>query len=593
MRLKQMKQEVTVAPDGRTVVATTMEIQVLNAGAARSAEIPIRYDASISDAEITDAYTLKSDGRKLAVDPANILTQRAPQTNPLIPIYADSQQKIVIFPNVEAGDSLVLSAKSSEKTTLLPGQFSLTRTLLRTIEAGNADFSVAVPKTMHVNVASNEVTASIAAQGDSIVYHWTFSNSVAKPQPASIVVDPDKGAFFSISTFKDYDALSHSLAAVIVPKVAVTPEIQKQADTITAGIKDRKEQTRAIYEWVSGHVRYVGLEFGTGAYVPHDPNWTLSNAFGDCKDQAVLFASLLKAKGIPAELVLIHAGNHYALAQVPTAGQFNHMIAWLPEERLYADTTVAHVPFGMLPVADYGKPVVHLVTSGAARHQTPVLPDGIISTTYKVHAVEQKDGQFDVRVTSQATGPWAATLHGIAEGMQAAGSTAYVDRLLKAHNVPNSSGTLDVADAGTPGLFGLNGGFHTAKWGAASNLVLLPAAMQIFPRAGDGLVGPMGNTTITAEDETPCYSGRQSEEIVYEFTGGHRLAKAPPDSHVKSEHLTYDATWTLTEHGAVLHREFVTHISEATCTGALRQEAAQALEKIRADYARQVTLLEG
>jgi hypothetical protein len=246
----------------------------------------------------------------------------------------------------------------------------------------------------------------------------------------------------------------------------------------------------------------------------------------------------------------------------------------------------------MLPVADYGKPVVHLVTSGGARHQTPVLPDGIISSTYKVVAVQNKDGQFDVQVTSRATGPWAATLHGVAEGMQAAGSTSYVDRLLKAHNFPNSTGTLDIADAGTPGLFGLNGSFHTTKWGTASSLALLANGMQIFPRAGDGLIGPMANTTITTEDETPCYSGRQSEEIVYELGDGHRLAKAPPDSHVRSDHVTYDATWTLTDHGAVLHREFVSHVSEPVCSGKLRQEAAQALEKIRADYDHQAMITE-
>jgi len=373
----------------------------------------------------------------------------------------------------------------------------------------------------------------------------------------------------------------------------VTPEVQKQADTITAGITDRKEQARAIYDWVNQHVRYVGIELGVGGIIPHDANWTLNNAFGDCKDQAVLFASLLKAKNIPAELVLINATNRYKLSGIPLTADFNHVIAWLPDWKIYADTTVPDVPFQMLPVPDYGRPVIHLVENGPAQHKTPVLPPDLVSSTYKVHAVQNSEGRFDVEVSTSATGPWAGALRRLTTSLEAAGSAAAANALLKAHNFPNLTGTLTPAGNGTAaGTVAINGRFQAGRPPAGGNMLNLARGLMLMNRAGDGPMGPLGNTTITASDETPCYSGRQVEDIDFEFTNSDHLAAVPSDTHIHTDNIAYDTKWTVSGNTVSLHREFVAKVSEPTCTGKVREDAADALTKIRADYAQQAKVAE-
>ena len=147
--------------------------------------------------------------------------------------------------------------------------------------------------------------------------------------------------------------------------------IQAKADEITAGVTDRREQAQKIYNWVASHVRYIALEFGQGGIVPHNADAVLTNAYGDCKDHAVLFASLLKAKGIDSNLVLINATNSFTLAKVAALAPFNHMITWIPELHLYADTTNGRlVTFGLLPQLEYGKPVVHIGDKTGAVHQS-------------------------------------------------------------------------------------------------------------------------------------------------------------------------------------------------------------------------------
>ncbi|MGZ5907718.1 MAG: transglutaminase-like domain-containing protein [Reyranella sp.] len=471
---------------------------------------------------------------------------------------------------------------------VVPGQFALYHSVSRVVETDDSSYTITVPKAMPLSVTSREMTQDVTDHGDSTVYRWTYSNPTPKANPVTLVADPDAGPHFMVSSLKDYDSYAHVMGALIRPKVAVTPEIQKQADTITAGITDRKEQARALYDWVNQHVRYVAIDFGNGGFIPHDPNWTLSNAFGDCKDQAVLFASLLQAKNIPADLVTIHAGNRYKLSGLPSGVNFNHMIVFLPNWKLYADTTATDVPFQMLPVPDYGKPVIHLVETGPARHTTPLVPPDLISSTYKVHAVENSDGRFDVQVTTSATGPWAGSLRRLVTMLEANGPATAASGLLKAHNFPNATGTLTPAANGTTaGTVAINGTFHTAGVLSGGNVMALARGLMLLNRAGDGPIGPLGNTTITASDETPCYSARQTEDIDFVFAGGDHLTAVPSDTHIHTGNIAYDAKWTVSGNTASLHREFSAKISEPTCSGKVREDAADALAKIRTDYEQQ------
>lgn len=97
-------------------------------------------------------------------------------------------------------------------------------------------------------------------------------------------------------------------------------------------------------------------------------------------------------------------------------------------------------------------------------------------------------------------------------------------------------------------------------------------------------MGPLNNTSITDQDPTPCYSGRQSEDIVFEFANGEHLADVPADIHVKTDNISYDTHWSVSGNQVSLHREFVSQIAEPICTGRVRRHTVQILEKVRGDY---------
>jgi len=583
LRIKHINQDVTVSADGNYVAVAQMQIQVLNAVTARSAQFPVSYNATLEDIEITEAYTLKTDGSKIPVDPSAILSQKPAATDALAPVYTDREQKVIIFPNVEVGDSLVFTSKTTQKAPLMPGQFVLSRYLDDALPVDEVNYSLSAPAAMPLTFDSSWPQQT-SRKGDIVTYRWSRPATQAAPHAAPPVVDPDKLQHLLVSSFKDYDAFAHNYAGMIRGKIAVSPAIQKQADTIAGNLPDKKAQARALYEWVSRSVRYVGIELGAGGIVPHDPDWTLTNRYGDCKDHAVLFASLLKARGIDAQLVLINASNRYKLGGVPTTADFNHMIVFLPELKLYADTTAPWIPFGQLPTADAGKPVVHVVESGAARRQTPVVPEGDLNATYTIHAVMNEQGGMLIDMTTRATGNWAATLRRFDEGVRALGPDLAAKRLLAGHNFPNATGTL-LPGSGDDDSYQLTGNARLGRPGPQGNILSLTSALSILARAGDGPMGPLNNRTITEADDTICFSGHQTEEVSMTFRPGARPQTLPAELHVKTANLAYDTRWTVEGDTITLHREFISKMTEPVCTGAIRRDAADALAKIRADYA--------
>src|SRR5581483_11937804 len=134
---------------------------------------------------------------------------------------------------------------------------------------------------------------------------------------------------------------------------------------------DRRKQAEAIDNWIKRNIRYVAIEIGVGGIIQHYASAILKNRYGDCKDHATLMASLLAAKGIDSDLVLIRVGNSFALPEAALTGAFNHMMLYIPEFQLYVDPTAHPAGFGVLMPAAYDQPVVRMSGKGVWLARTP------------------------------------------------------------------------------------------------------------------------------------------------------------------------------------------------------------------------------
>ncbi len=594
LRIKQFREDIVVDSEGRTETIVTNAIQMLKvAPTGPVGQLPVSYNATLEDVEITDAYTQKTDGQKIPVDRGAIMTQHAAAQS-MSPVYTDVEQKIIIFPNVEAGDTMVYTEKRHSRAPIIPRQFMTANYPNLILEADDSQFTLSVPSSMNLHVDSKDMHQTKSVSGDRTIYGWRFSNMASQAGPTSPVLHPDERPHFRAASLASYDDFAHAYAPLVLDKIVATDAIKKQADTITTGISDPREQARALYEWVSQHVRYVAIELGAGGFVPHDPDWTLTNAYGDSMDQAVLFASLLKAKNIPAQPVLISTAARYQFAAVPAMSDFNHMIVWLPSFNLYADTTVGTAAFGTLPLVDSGKPVVHAVTQGPAMHLTPVIAPGSLTSTYKINAVVQSDRRIKIDMTISATGGWAADLRRLGLDIQALGPAQIAAALLKLHNFQNTSGgELTPGPIGALGPdYAISGSFISASAAPQSNLFSgISNGLRLLDRSGDGPMGPLTSQTVKNDDETLCFNAKQVEDFSVDFTNAFHIDKMPADVHLKTTSIRYDTHWSTDGNIVTVHREFESHVSQPVCSGSLRAEAVSALAKIRDDYSAQTRML--
>jgi tetratricopeptide (TPR) repeat protein/transglutaminase-like putative cysteine protease len=575
-----------VSPDGLYTRTFHMEILATNAASAMEVgQQSIPFNETMEDLEVIEAYTIKAAGEKIPVGPNAIYTQQS-QGSAQFPLFDDQRQKVIVFPSVAAGDTIAYTVRWRIKQARIPGQFTTSSYYSKAVAYEEVREMITAPKSFPLQVENHDVDFTKQDMGDKVAYRWHYSApkpSLDDPPPVSPL---DQMPRFHVSSFKDYDSFGQTFAAIFVSKEAITPRIQMLADSLTNGISDHRQQAKAIYEWVSKNIRYVAVDIGNGGIVPHDADSVLANAYGDCKDHTVLFSTLLKAKGIQSEAVLINLGKEYALTGVPTGAPMNHAITWLPEFNLYADTTAGTAPFGVLPFEEYGKPVIHAVARAPARHQTPVLAPEVASINLKTMASLDKDGQVTGNTIVTAQGPFSILLRAEGLAIQGTGPQRAAAALLQRQGLVGT-GSFDV-----PPPSDLNGGYAVQSnfsFGPKPEYVSgvrfdIVRGMSLTTLAGDYLMGPLFNEKLKETEPTACFSGRIVEEMTLQAPQGRQFTSPPRDLELRTSNLQFSAHWATTKDSVTLRQEFVSKLDRPLCDAAVRRETARTLADIRRHY---------
>src|SRR5690349_15321117 len=133
--------------------------------------------------------------------------------------------------------------------------------------------------------------------GERRMYVWRFSN--LKRQPAPKCVQHNHPSV-QITTFRGWAEVAEWYRSLEQKQAAPTPEIQAKTAEIIKEAKTDEEKLRAIYQFVSLNIRYIGVAFGIGRYQPHSAAEVLANGYGDCKDKHTLLEAMLSAVNIKA-----------------------------------------------------------------------------------------------------------------------------------------------------------------------------------------------------------------------------------------------------------------------------------------------------
>lgn len=571
------RQTYTLDAEGRWIGLFEVERKAHDAQAARNgARIDLSYSASLRTIEILEAATLKADGRRLAVADDKII-DIAPQVSREVAFYTDNRTRSIVFPNVEAGDSIRYVYRLTTTGLTWPG-FSWSPFWQDSARTILSERIFERPAAMPLGVEHHGGDYRTEQIGERVRQIFSWRNEKSVPTEAGSTSPADWAPRFVVSTFKSYAQIGDHYAALHAPASAVSPEVSALAAEIVGSTVDRTEQARLLFAWVTRNIRYVAVSVGQGMLTPTPAPETIGNRYGDCKAVVALLAALLAAKDIASEPALINSNvARYVLPETPTA-DFNHVMLYVPEFDRYLEPTSQYSSFGTLPWGHYDKPVLHVV---AGKSRTARVPreraEDNVAETHTVATV-WSDGRITGTTHEKAGGAIAIDLKALAMGANEARAKTQLGHF-------GSPGTgkwtkrgkdASAADVELSADFKLTDEIDLG----AGEALTPPAGLRFLVRPGAFLVGTHDTARV---HPFPCHAGRQIETIEVILPAGFRPARLPADRSWKTSIAEYRSVYALRGETLYVQREFVAHPEGQVCTPAHSRELVELMSNIRRD----------
>lgn len=522
-----------------------------------NAQRSLSYNRSLESLEVVEAYTLKPDGRKVIVS-ADQIKEQQEQVSAQAPMFQDSRIKVVIFPELQVGDRMVLRYQLHRNTPLFPGQFEdLASPDFYQNEQVQLTYDMPAAMPLYADTRGFKAATPATLNGRTI-YRWDLQPTEKNRVEEGSVAYTDYGQFLAVSTFTGYQQFAQAYAARA--QVEVTPAMSKLARELTADLPTPRSKAMVLSDWVRKNIRYVAVYVGAGGVVPHTAQAVLDNRYGDCKDHVALLKALLKAVSIESSPALINAGNAYVLPKVATLGILNHVITYIPSLDLYLDSTATPLAAGYLPIPELGKPV--LLTQTGEQAQTPSRQQGKVDSAL-VFKIDAK-GAADFTNDSTVNG-WAAEVNRFMFGaMQPADRNQLVQKILSMYG-QSGSGMIETSD-----LQGNGNTFKSTIRGHTSNLVNLPGPTGVPTLSS--LAGGIGQSifSMMAEKERTqaftCLSGEITEVARMEFPGKVKILAIPKAASVKLADFDYRSTYVKKANAVLITRHYAFTKPQVLCS---------------------------
>jgi transglutaminase-like putative cysteine protease len=575
--------------DKSSELVETYRYKVLTVAAVRQvSQQSESYVEGKQTLDVVAAYVEKADGTKAPVDPATFITRDAATG---LDRMFDLGHKIVTvaFPGVAVGDTVVLTTRKTTSSDFSPWHLQWPEDLSRSVARAESTMQVIAPPglPLKVGVRGDGLQHVTSVEGGETRHLITYRGAPLAPEEERATAPFDRDPAIFVSLFAEQEDLGRVYWAAARNAIEVTPEIARLAEEITHGVDDRRAQARAISDWVKNNIRYVLVDLGSTAIVPHQAGEILRNRYGDCKDHAALTSALLKAKGITVEHVLINLGDSYVLPDVAVS-VFNHVMLYLPEFGAYDDPTAQFSSFGVLVEEEYDKPVVHVSDAGAHRGHTPAMkPEDHVFSRHTRLSVAA-DGIVSGETELTGTGWYAYGGRSVAAALQAAGLERSMQERLR--------------NAKTPGMGRFEIGSLTDlanSWSARARFtydermtfkphakVAIPVGPVLQGRPGENLPGPV---LPARKQPFTCFAGTQIEEVDLTFAEGLPLPQKIDGRRIETKSFVYTADYKLDGRTLKVRRAFVSRVPGQVCAPEVAAENAQPLRDIAASNGTKMT----
>ena len=280
------------------------------------------------------AEVIRPDGEVLAIDiPRNTRVMIEHEQMGENIFNPNSRVLQLTVPNLEPGDLLHFIMHDVFTRSRTPGNFSDYVVFEGTNPIMRSSYTLIGPESLPIRRVAlkseqpGTVTSLSAACGGLTLRQW-----VARDVPRAFE-EPDMPPLYTqvqrllVSTMAQWPEVSRWYWSLCEPHIkATTPEMRRLTDELTDGLSP-EDKVRALFQWVSREVRYLGLTLEETApgYEPHPASLTFEQRAGVCRDKAALLVAMLRQAGLEAYPVLIMNGPRKD-PEVPQPF-FNHAVS--------------------------------------------------------------------------------------------------------------------------------------------------------------------------------------------------------------------------------------------------------------------------
>lgn len=562
----------TIQADGTVVEideVTTLVKSQLVVDVESQADLP--YNSTFSNLEILEAYTITPNGEKISVA-SNAIRTVEDDNSAGAAMFSDQKHKIIIFPKVTPGARTYYKTKLTTYKPLLPGYFYTRLTFSPNAEVKSYEYHLSYPENLklYFDVQGVKQTRDEIQDGVRHVsyFHQNLQGKLKEPHQ---IANSDYAPRIHISTFANQAEFAKVYEERIASKSAVTPEVQKLADEITKGLDKKiatdpsldlkKEQARALYNWVTRNIRYVAIYLGDGGIIPHDANSIIRNRYGDCKDHNALLIALLSAKGINATSALINSGSAFVVPKLPVIGPFNHVITYIPTWDLYLDSTAEMAPFGILPVGEVDKPT--LLTKLGKVGRTPKAKKEDHQTVTGITMEIEKDGRIKGKAHTMYFGSAEISARYKYEGAE----TSYSEKLVK--NQLAKFRQTGEGKISTSYVYDLDKPFTSDTEFTLDAIANVPGPGAITVPVG---LAP-GELALIASDRPPekftvpytCSTRMVGESYQIRFPSNAKVTRIPPNVNYEKAGIKYESTYSEVKNNIFVTRKLAIQRPGAVC----------------------------
>jgi len=409
VRIERRVVEIEV-DDDLTFAGTLEETKLITSasGLADAQFQTIPFNPETQTLELESAHVEMPDGTRVEVADDQVVT--GPSRAALgAPEFVTSSAVTVIFPQLRVGARTSVRWKFEERGTSPFGfNFCWRPALTLPLDESVIRIRCAAGAALRHAERGGFVVAD-TVEGDRRRLEATLRGWPGYPAERSMVSPRDVCPLFEATTLATWEEIGARFHEAVAGRIEVTPEIDALAAKLAGG-KSGVDAARAIHRWVAANVRYVKVYLQQmDGWVPHAAGDVLRNGYGDCKDQVVLLASLLRARGIACEPVLVDFERAYQPLPLCTPLQFNHCMAYLPELDLWSNPTSPWLDLGTLDLALSGKMV--LVADAKGRIARTPAGSADVNTVRSVHAITlTKEGRIEGTSTIEVGGRPAGVL---------------------------------------------------------------------------------------------------------------------------------------------------------------------------------------